>query len=85
VFSFSYVGRSETLFITKAEEISRFARNKKGSPIGKPFNIVYVITQNVTGLPKGKYDGDGCVLFVSLRSKNKRDTLKSKINFQLLA
>ena len=45
---------------------SQFARKKKGSPFGKPFNIVYVITLNVTGLPKGKYDGDGCVLFVSL-------------------
>jgi hypothetical protein len=32
---------------------------------------------------KGKYDGDGCVYFVSLSSKNKRDILKSKINFQL--
>jgi len=33
----------------------RFARNslaKKGSPFGKPFHIVYVITQNVTGLLK---------------------------------
>jgi len=49
-----------------------------------------VFTQNVTGLPKGKYDGDGCVFFVSLRKpafrqtgKNKRDTLKSKINLEI--
>jgi len=75
-------------------KLLRSARNslakKRAHLFGKPFQIVYVITQNVTGLPKGKYDGDGCVLFVSLKTpafrqkrKNKRDTLKSKINFQL--
>jgi len=67
----------------EAEEIScfRFLASlgiRKGSPIGKPFNIVYVITQNVTGLPKGKYDGDGCVLVVSLR--NLPVGRKAKIN-----
>jgi len=73
------------LFITKSGQVPRFAREgkNKGSPIGKPSTIVYVVTQNVTGLPKGKYDGDARVLFVSLSCKNKRDTLKSKINFQL--
>jgi hypothetical protein len=68
LFHFVTLAGSEIPISTKAGEISRFARNLKGSPIGKPFNIVYVITQNVTGLPKGKYDGDGCVLFVSLKS-----------------
>jgi hypothetical protein len=80
---FAFIVSSEERHLPELtrRRLLRFARKKKGSPIGKPFYIVYVITQNVTGLPKGKYDGDGCVLFVSLSSKNKRDTLKSKINF----
>jgi hypothetical protein len=69
---FVFVVRTEVDILYRHERsrgLLRFARNslaKKGSPFGKPFHIVYVITQNVTGLPKGKYDGDGCVLFVSL-------------------
>jgi len=56
--------------------------NKKSSPIGKPLNIVLREHKTSPAYLKGKYDGDGCVFFVSLSSKNKRVILNSKINFE---
>jgi hypothetical protein len=52
---------------------------KKGLPFGKPFTNI--ITQNHRLTVWGKYDGDVCVLFVSLRGKNKRLYQESKIKF----
>jgi hypothetical protein len=54
---FAFVMSSNARHQTRAnsEEIASLRSQEKGSPIGKPFQIVYVITQNVTGLPKGKY------------------------------